>query len=817
MPERPLALLALPLLLSVLWGCDGPGSDPPSPGTPAPAPTPGGEATTQEILVSPSLGKVFDAGARAFDSSGTPLSDEVDTGEDGRARLEIPTTHTGPVIVMLIGRAGATYYDEASGQDEAFPGTESFRAALPSPRATTGVSILTELALRLAEASGDPLDAAAIEVANERIRAALAPEIGDLLTPPTLVDSGTEADGLDDSDAGQLAARLGALARMALNDATPALTMLRQLALDAADGVIDGVDSSGTAIATVYTPASFAADFVRAVQDFADAFGTSALQESAATARASASFPAPAGGGASGGDDSTGDDGAAGGGGDVGDGGSSGGGSDDGPDDIRTPTTIDAALVGTLDRFYIDLSAMNARDPFQNEQSVTLTLGADSSLTVGGRTLTDPFRRDSSFEVIWRDDVSDLEWRFQLPSPDTISTITVHDVSASGAVAVEANQLGRLVEDLVPEGVALLGEFASSFDALVVEACDSAVCPDTTPLGGTVAVELDADGVLTFGAIVLDPSTPGTEILDQRALSSPSLFFSVPTADGVFDVSLYVDEGVAPPESQLRGLRLTKTLGAMDGLTVEVVETRPAYTGFFEDFLSATTPPLELIFVQADASPPFGRFLTSAPPGVPTLCRSFELSAVRAPNTAPGASDHLRPQFAWLSRGTREAAFEQKGSRLTTSAAGERRMSVFSGQQFVLARDHVRVEWGLPQTPSTSEIVLDRIQDVATSRQADIDVACADFVSMGGTLTMDQPGTFTLVVGDVSTFAEIYRRDFEFASAGSVTWEELLPSGLQYELVPTSGELDCTTENGSGTLTMAVANANASCSAPPPE
>ena len=48
---------------------------------------------------------------------------------------------------------------------------------------------------------------AAIDAANEQIRAALAPDVADLLTPPSLVDTETVAGSIEDTDAGRLAAQ----------------------------------------------------------------------------------------------------------------------------------------------------------------------------------------------------------------------------------------------------------------------------------------------------------------------------------------------------------------------------------------------------------------------------------------------------------------------------------------------------------------------------------------------------------------------------------------------------------------------------------
>ena len=239
-------------------------------------------ASRQQITVAPSLGRTRGAGVQAVQPDGATLSNEVDTDSDGKAILEIPASYGGPLIIEMRGKAGATYFDEGSGREEDFPAGQQLRVALAAPTEEAGLSILTELAVQLAEATGETLDADVINAANERIRAALAPEVENLLTPPAVVDSATAAGSIDDSDAGRLAARLGALAMLATSDTAPALAILQQLADDVGEGLIDGVGADGAITDPVYLPATFASDFITAVRDFAASFGTEALQAPAA-------------------------------------------------------------------------------------------------------------------------------------------------------------------------------------------------------------------------------------------------------------------------------------------------------------------------------------------------------------------------------------------------------------------------------------------------------------------------------------------------------------------------------------------------------
>ena len=166
MRHRSLQRLSALLFLSmILVGCGNDG------GTGVVEPI---AVATQQITITPSLGRTRGAGVQAVQPEGTTLSNEVDTGSDGKAILEIPASYGGPLIIEMRGKAGATYFDEGSGQEEDFPAGQQLRVALAAPTEEVGLSILTELVVQLAEATGETLDADVINAANERIRAAFA-------------------------------------------------------------------------------------------------------------------------------------------------------------------------------------------------------------------------------------------------------------------------------------------------------------------------------------------------------------------------------------------------------------------------------------------------------------------------------------------------------------------------------------------------------------------------------------------------------------------------------------------------------------------
>ncbi|MCC5871041.1 MAG: hypothetical protein JJU22_01460 [Gammaproteobacteria bacterium] len=383
--------LFIALLVSMLLvACGGSSRD--DPADPAPQPDP---VATQEIVVSPSLGRINRGIARAFALNGDALSDAVTVGDDGTATLEIPATHDEPLLVEVVGADDADYFDESANTTLPFPADQSLRALLPGPRDGVGVSILTELAVILAEAAGETIDLELIEIANERIRAALAADVADLLTPPVIVDGATAAGMLSDDDAGRLAARLGALAMLAEGAATPALTILRQLAEDIADGTIDGVGLQGVIEDLVYDRVTFAADFLAAIQAFAAAFGTEELQAHAAsvtpplTAIGRATRPG-----------------------------------------ATQSATINPDLVGDYLLTYFEAAAGG---PFTEGETVMVIVGADNTLRVGELQLEDPFHfvQDDGFvfesEINWRDEATGVIYALSLNDTGVFNEINVGD------------------------------------------------------------------------------------------------------------------------------------------------------------------------------------------------------------------------------------------------------------------------------------------------------------------------------------------------------------------------------------------------------
>lgn len=447
---RSSVLICLAALL--LAGCgSGSNNDPIAPNPPDPV-------ATQEILVSPSLGRINRGVARAFAANGNRIADDVVIGDDGTVTIEIPEDHTGPVIIEIEGADDADYFDEEASSTLPFPAGQTMRAALPAPRAEAGVSILTELAVRLAEASGEDIDAELVELANERIRAALAEDVEDLLTPPVIVGSDTSADDLDDDDAGRLAVRLGALAMLAEGDASPALTVLQQLATDAADGNIDGLAGEDAIEGLVYNPATFAADFAQAIRDFADAFGTEALKTRAAAAAPKTAIGRAVAPGAT------------------------------------QPGTVNAAFTGD----YL-LTYFEAREggPYMEGETVAVLIDAEAgTLQLGGTlTLSDPFQRFLGGDLItteinWQDPETGFEYALSFNDTGVFNEINVGDANQLQDNGLPLF-LGQLFDDNVDDSaLALLTQYAGTYEV---------ACTAVEPTGRSMATRDHARGTIIIG------------------------------------------------------------------------------------------------------------------------------------------------------------------------------------------------------------------------------------------------------------------------------------------------------------------------------
>ena len=260
------------------------------------------------IGVGISLSPVRGASVTVRQGDGSVIGSST-TGADGRATLRV-CERTGPFVIEVAGRAGATYFDESrggAGEEVPFGEGQLLRALVPGITGNIGVTPFTEAAAVQLDAAVSPSAmtagpsgknlpppaAEAIRQANERIRSLLArllPEgftIDDITRMPALGGSGLpEGAPLPDSAAARHALALAAFGRQAARFnpslSAPALAAGRQFAADAADGRIDGFGPGARPVAPVgeraYDPADLASALGAAVAVVARRHAEEALQ-----------------------------------------------------------------------------------------------------------------------------------------------------------------------------------------------------------------------------------------------------------------------------------------------------------------------------------------------------------------------------------------------------------------------------------------------------------------------------------------------------------------------------------------------------------
>lgn len=235
--------------------------------------------TTSTITTTPSLGQISNATVTIYQSDGSTVLGSGEIGANGAVSIDF-SGYSGAVVIEVAGDADAQYFDEASGTLVNFPAGQKLRAIAPTASGSFAVSILTELAYQGAVNENLlPLDATEVNALNEAVRAALIPEIADLLTPPTLFNAGSTGGSLGSDDAGKYALKLAALANLGSGEAAPALAVMQALAADLADGDIDGLDGAGASVNAPY--ANFATEFGAAIVTMASGYGSTDLQTAA--------------------------------------------------------------------------------------------------------------------------------------------------------------------------------------------------------------------------------------------------------------------------------------------------------------------------------------------------------------------------------------------------------------------------------------------------------------------------------------------------------------------------------------------------------
>ncbi|MES1944715.1 Metal-dependent hydrolases of the beta-lactamase superfamily I [Salinisphaera sp. PC39] len=228
--------------------------------------------------MTPSLGRLENATVNFYRSDGATLITTLETAQlsDG-VSLD---GYRGPLVVEVLGDGDARYFDESTLTMTPFPEGASLYAVYPRAEGDFAMSILTDLAHRIAmQRNLFPLSVREAEIVNAIVRHSLAPELGSQLTPPTVFDAGTTSGSLDDDGPGRYALKIAALASLAESEPSPSLAILDYMRSDISDGRLDGDGSAP------YTDLNLAVEVDGGVRELADDFGTVALQAATTTYR----------------------------------------------------------------------------------------------------------------------------------------------------------------------------------------------------------------------------------------------------------------------------------------------------------------------------------------------------------------------------------------------------------------------------------------------------------------------------------------------------------------------------------------------------
>ena len=212
-----------------------------------------------------SEGAIRFADVRLYDSTGKLLGSAV---SDAKGLVTLRANGSvGPFLVEYLGNAQAQYFDEGLSTLRnaevwvPFPAGEKISAYVLDLKRGMVASALTNAAAEDIRRSGVlPVTAAMVTAANEKMRvifnglfAGSGVAVTDITRMPSLVFSLESMRQLSNDSAGQYAQVLNSLARSAAQFnptlANPAREMTKQLARDLSDGIINGRDSSGAAVA----------------------------------------------------------------------------------------------------------------------------------------------------------------------------------------------------------------------------------------------------------------------------------------------------------------------------------------------------------------------------------------------------------------------------------------------------------------------------------------------------------------------------------------------------------------------------------------
>jgi|GEM_PF-903454 len=273
-----------------------------------------------------------------------------------------------------------------------------------------------------------------------------------------------------------------------------------------------------------------------------------------------------------------------------------------------SPAEVNVALVGTKNLVFKKGGSGEGCDSvcgFSEDQDVVVIIGADNSLTVDGKKLTNPFYRVFATaphlpEIIWKD--GDIEYALTDNESGEFSEINVGDGARPLGPFSLPTQLGQLREDLpVTPAATLIGPLAGTYNPVIVAKSATYKGNSPLPVGGEVEVVVSSNGVVTIDGYTFDPDEVSYEFRNQTLLQASSELYygaSIKESETVtFSLAILVD----PIDKQPVAWRLTRTTkygNGSYGSSQLDLEERPipqVVTDFFTELQLLGPVPLTMI------------------------------------------------------------------------------------------------------------------------------------------------------------------------------------------------------------------------------
>jgi len=263
MSHARLSPIALAVSGAIVLSACGGGGGGSSSSTAAPAST--------NVTVTPSLGKFSTGCAVEIRKSTGELLGTQTINANGNVTIAV-TGYSGPIIAQVKGGDTCTYYDEARSASQPFGTGQILSAVVPEVRSELSVNVLTNLAAaRVLDGSKLATGKTETEINRENATVQQMFQVGNMFAAPTLI--GSAADKFDSTESGKLAAKLAALAELALTAGQQITAFSAALVNDLNDDgnlntVAIDTDTLRTALQTAVN--KYAADDARAALDTLD-------------------------------------------------------------------------------------------------------------------------------------------------------------------------------------------------------------------------------------------------------------------------------------------------------------------------------------------------------------------------------------------------------------------------------------------------------------------------------------------------------------------------------------------------------------------